>query len=282
MLMTELQTLVDQLIETICENLDPNIQPTPRIIESFASPKLTSYALSLEQLKQKITDPEQKENPDRSLLMLLLKTVELIHPLTCNYIFLNETQQTQIKTALLELLTIFNSLLSTHEDSTVKIDGENESRGFIIDEDFEEKHIAIGQNINKKFFKLLDLAKQSPEDLSKKITDIINAYQKDVEPDFLRAENHRLKEEIKQLQAQATEQQKKIDQLTTQYITGVPKPTTNQSKQHRPLSSVDVLSRYKGLMSSYPRASEQPRKRAPVVQEQETTDYFGESFGFGL
>jgi hypothetical protein len=66
-----------------------------------------------------------------------------------------------------------------------------------------------------------------------KITDIIDAYQKEVEPDFLRAENRRLQEEIMRLQAHAAEQQRKIDHLTTQDITGVPRLAARPNEQQR-------------------------------------------------
>lgn len=211
--MTELEKLIDGLIEITTKGLQLDKPSTIQIRESFAHATLTDNTLSIEHIKQKLADPKQEANPDRPVLMLLLKTIDLIHPLTCRYMYLNETQRIQIHTALLELLTLFKSLLVTEENAIITTNSGNELSGFLIDEDFDG-HTTIGELINNELSVFFDLSNHSPETIDKKITDIINAYQNEVEPDFLRAENRRLQQEIIQLREQSARLQQRIELLT--------------------------------------------------------------------
>ncbi len=227
--MTELHGIIDHLIETICKTLKFDVQQRASVIESFSKPRLSNTECPLERVKQNLIQQTPEENPDRALLMLLLKTVELIHPLISTHTFFNPTQKTQIHGALVEIMTTFNALFTAPQNEMPRTSSGNLLGSFIVDEAYTD----VAELISNKFTHLLQIAHRSPQELSQKMTHIIDAYQKKVEPGFLRAENRRLEEEIIRLQAHSAEQQRTIDNLTAQYIAGTRRLPARANEQPR-------------------------------------------------
>lgn len=227
--MTELHGLINQLIEIICKTLKLDTQQRASVIESFSVPRLSSTEFPLEHVKQNLIRQTPEENPDRALLLLLLKTVELIHPLTSTNTLFNPTQTAQIHTSLVNIITTLNALFTAPQNEMPRTSSGTMLNSFIVDETYTD----VAELISNHFSHLLQIAHRSPEDLPQKITNIIDEYQKIVEPGFLRAENHRLQEENKRLQTLSAEQEQIIERLTAQYMSETGRLPTRGNEQQR-------------------------------------------------
>lgn len=217
--MSKLHAIKDRLIEVILEqHASTGNSDTPSL--GSLQPEVLNNELT--HLIEKTTIKDQANIP---LLNFLRNISVLLNSFTHANAFLDEAQQSHVKSVLVELFTALSTLCETSQTSIHTSTSGIACHGF-LNPDGTYSH--IGEQISTRLKPLWNLEETKAEIdqidgaeetnpnglVSSKVDILLQDYQKEVEPAHLRVEIERLKSELAEIERLKSELAKKDEQIT--------------------------------------------------------------------